>query len=84
MDVGRVVGMVQGRSRISWYDEVLMSEVRVRARRPRASGGKVGMLKSVRGIWAPLAVEGSLVVWGVEDGGGAGAFCCWGGGSGKE
>lgn len=56
-----------------------MSEVRVRARRPRASGGKVGMLKSVRGIWAPLAVEGSLVAWGVEEGGGAGAFCCWGG-----
>lgn len=49
MVVGRG-GMFQGWERMVWYSSTLMSEVRVRALRPRASGGKVGMVKVWRGI----------------------------------
>lgn len=52
-------GMVKGWVSTVWYSSTLMSLVSVRALRPRAAGGKVGMVKVWRGIWAPCACEGS-------------------------
>ena len=58
MPMGRG-GMVHGSLRSFWYSSTLMSEVRVKALRLWAWGGKSGIVKAWRGICAPWAWDGS-------------------------
>lgn len=57
---GGSAGTEKGEERMVVYSSGLMSEVRIRDVRPavKASGGKVGRLKSFRGIWAARAWDG--------------------------
>ena len=61
-------GIVYGSERIFWYSSTLMSEVKVKAFRPWAAGGKSGIVKVWRGIWAPWAWDGSTGSPGMVEG----------------